>query len=101
MDEKELVRYHTLDGTFTDMRPSTTGAFVLYAHVKELVLSYLAGINRMMNAPGHEGEAEFHNECIHKIAALFEEHDPIDDEIKELEQKLNELKERKNEKKRY
>jgi hypothetical protein len=94
-DKTDLIRYHTSDGTFVDMHISPTGVFVQYDVIKELVLQYISGIHQMAILPGSEGEAALHNECIRNIEALFEEKDPLDDEIKELENKLNELKELK------
>jgi uncharacterized protein (DUF342 family) len=77
------------------MYASPTGAFISYEVIKELVMQYLRGIHRMASHPGVEGEAAFHNECLENLETLFEEYDPLDDQIKELEEKLNELKELK------
>ena len=96
MNKQDLVRYHTSDGTYRHMHSSPTGAFVPYESIKELVLQYARGINRMVRSPGVEGEADYHNECIDNLASLFEEYDPIDDQIQELEDKLNALKELKS-----
>jgi len=49
----------------------------------------------MVREAGSEGAADYHNECIDNIAALFEEYDPLEDEIKEMEEKLASLKELK------
>jgi len=46
----------------------------------------------MVREAGSEGIADYHNECIDNISALFEEYDPLEDEINELEQKLAALK---------
>lgn len=96
LDKTDLVRYHTTDGSFVDMRASPTGAFVSYEIIKELVLQYLRGINKMARLPGCAGEADFHNECIDNLETLFEEVDPLELQIEELEEKLNELKELKS-----
>lgn len=96
MATEELIRYHTLDGSFRDLRPSPTGAFIRYDIIKELILTNLKGLCGMVVTPESAGQALLHNTCLDKLAAIFEEHDPIDDEIKDLEDKLNELKDRKN-----
>jgi len=96
MDKDSLARYHTLDGTMVDLRRSPTGMWVNYEILKSAVLYHLQGINRMVRSPGSEGQADHHNECIDSIEALFQDKDPLDDEIADAEKKLNELKDRKN-----
>ena len=96
MDKDYLARYHTLDGTMVDLRRSPVGMWVNYEIVKSEVLYHLRGISKMVCEPGSEGQATHHNECIDNIEALFQDKDPLDDEIAEAEKKLNELKARKN-----
>lgn len=95
LEKQDLIRYHTKDGSYRNMHASPTGAFVNFDVIKELVLQNLSGINKMRRLPGCEGEADFHNECIENLETLFEEYDPTDDQIKELEQKLEELRDLK------
>jgi hypothetical protein len=97
MHKYDLIRYHTVDGSFRDLKRSDTGILVYYPIVKEAVLHYLQGISRMIEVPGSLTEAMQHNECIDNLFALFKDKDPIDDEIVEIEKKLAELKQRKNE----
>jgi hypothetical protein len=96
MNKDSLYRYNTLDGTMVDLRRSPTGMWVNYELLKSDILHYLRGINRMVRSPGSEGQADHHNECIDNIEALFQDKDPLDDEIADAEKKLNELKDRKN-----
>lgn len=68
-----------------------------YQSVKDAVIYHLQGICRMVETPGAEAEAAKHNESIDKLFRLFQDKDPIDDEIVQTEKKLAELKQKKNE----
>lgn len=97
MNKDDLIRYHTLDGSFRDLKRSDKGILVYYDAVKEAVLYHLKNICRMVEIPGAASEAIVHNEAIDKLFRLFQDKDPIDDEIVAMEKKLTELKQLKNE----
>lgn len=97
MNKDDLIRYHTLDGSFRDLKRSDKGILVYYDSVKQAVLHHLQGVCRMVETPGSEAEAARHNDSIDKLFRLFQDKDPVDDEIVKVEKKLAELKKLKNE----
>jgi len=97
MNKDDLIRYHTQDGSFRDLKRSDKGLLVYYDSVKEAVLFHLQNIARMIETPETAAQAIKHNDSIDKLFRLFQDKDPVDDEIVKIEKKLAELKQLKNE----